>query len=170
MICIIFYIITILVGEKGGDINFYLSFMTMAIIIYYYFILSASDSFNCCKKYRKSFGAKSVLHTFILDCVWLSLFIRFTFISDVHVTCLPCIWRKFHLIIYIGHHKLGHSHDHEFLTSDNLIFTFFYILYKKKVFESWKFSNSGFWRIYTRLDVLNAISLFLQNVCLSVWH
>ena len=41
-------------------------------------------------------------------------------------------------------------------------FTFFYILYKKKVLESWKFSSPGFWRIYTFWNILNTISLFLQ--------
>ena len=48
------------------------------------------------------------------------------------------------------------------------IFTFFYILYKKKVLESRKFSTSGFYRIYTFWKVLNTISLFLRNVCLTV--
>ena len=48
-----------------------------------------------------------------------------------------------------------------------LIFTFFHILDMKKVSESWKFLTSSIWWIYTFWDVLNTISLFLQNVCLS---
>ena len=45
---------------------------------------------------------------------------------------------------------------------------FFYILYKKKVLELRKFSIFGFWWIYILRNVLNTISLFIQNVFL--WH
>ena len=46
----------------------------------------------------------------------------------------------------------------------------FFLLFsfKKKVLISWKFSTSVFWWIYTFLDVLNTIRLFLENVCLYV--
>ena len=57
---------------------------------------------------------------------------------------------------------------HSFSKHFSHFFTFFYILYKKKALESWKFSTSGFWRIYKFWGVLNKISLFLQNICLSV--
>ena len=47
------------------------------------------------------------------------------------------------------------------------IFIFFCILCKEKVFEFWKFSIFGFKRIYMFWNVLQTISLFLQNICLS---
>ena len=47
------------------------------------------------------------------------------------------------------------------------LFTFFYIPYKKKVLDR-EISTSGFRRIYMFWDVLNTISLFIQNVCLCV--
>ena len=60
------------------------------------------------------------------------------------------------------------SYRRNFFFKHRMNLTFFYILYKKKVLESWKFSISGFYRIFTFWDALNTISLFLQNVCLCV--
>ena len=49
---------------------------------------------------------------------------------------------------------------------DKDFITFFYI-HKKKILDSRKFSTSGFRCIHMFWDVLNSISPFLENVCLS---
>ena len=92
----------------------------------------------------------------------------------IQLDCFPLFTLQTHFILnlcsnFILSFKSSLVHRSNWTEITLWFFFFFYFLLyiKKKVLKSRKFSTSCFWWIYMLWEVLNEVSLFLEDVCPS---